>query len=399
MKNPNFIHKLANALILLTILSFFLISSYAIENDGQKIPYDTWTINNLDEFEVPPQEKLNDIDLKLIDEIKDLRIRKRKTEAEYQEAMVRLIEALREQNLNRNRLEMLNIITYTAIKRYLKATEYARFIEDFDRRRLFNGERFYEIVEHALPDYFSLANLQQKKLLPGWALILANQSPLQKNCNLKSITLHTLQGSVTELEGYVVILTPVEEVKANKENAQSGAERQNADDVELQNLDRIIENGGRSFYQNPIEGYRRIGKPYHFFLVKKTMAVRITSLGSQEIKGSRIKGFSIDGPMRCQNKGINNVIFSKPLIGFKGDYVALLVSSDDFLAYSYPPKNIKNVQTDSYYPLEKKMAEKIISVDDMKGLVIKLPDVGNGQSNRRAAAFTCYGEYLLPPID
>ena len=69
MKNPNFIHKLANALILLTILSFFLISSYAIENDGQKIPYDTWTINNLDEFEVPPQEKLNDIDLKLIDDL------------------------------------------------------------------------------------------------------------------------------------------------------------------------------------------------------------------------------------------------------------------------------------------------------------------------------------------
>lgn len=373
----------SNFILFLFAISFLLsISLYAqnsVDDENASMPMES------------PKKEYNKKDKKILVEIDFLKNEIKKTEDQIKISQVELIEALREQNLNKSRMEMLAQTRNNAIERYLECTEYARQIEDYDRRRIFNAKQYYEIVEHDLPAYFPESNLLQKSLLEGWVLIFGS-SPLKENGLFNSITIHTTQNNLTEKQAYAIILTPVEKYSGPMVSPF------NDSDPEIINLNNILKYGGLTSYLYPQNGYRRTTNPTLSFLVKKVTAINVLSLKNKEIKEAQVMAYSCDGPLNCRHKGITNILFGKPLMGLKGDYVALLVPSDDYLAY-LPIANTDALKGDFYCPISEKTVNQMIALSpqNINGTIISLPDINDNRNSQRYAAFTFYGEYMLPP--
>jgi hypothetical protein len=334
----------------------------------------------------------NKKDLKLLSEIEVLKEAIHNTEEQIKLSKVELIESLREQNLNKNRMDMLTRTRLGAIERYLECTEHARMLEDYDRRQIFNAKQYYEIVEHDLPPGTDEGSLRQKSFSQGWTLIFGTGTPLKENCLFNSVTIHTTHNNLSSKQAYAVILTPVEKYTGPLVSPYNNL------DIESSNLNSILEYGGLNSYLYPQAGYRRTNNPTLSFLVKNAVSVKILSLKNQEVKEAQVMVYACDGPLNCRHKGITNIPFGKPLMGLKGDYVALLVPSDDFLAY-LPIMQTIPLKGDFYCPITEKAVNTIISPSpqNAEGTIINLPPANGAPLPRRYAAFTFYGEYMIPP--
>jgi len=305
---------------------------------------------------------------------------------------VRLNKIVREESLNAEREKASGRILDETRDRYLAYISLAREIEREDRNRLNDPSRYYEVVTHKWPGRTKEWEGTQPGSRSNWTLVMSGDGPLEDNGLYRGVTFYTarFKGKTEGLVAYAVVLTPV--MRADGTRKPPAIE-----DKELYNQLNILGVAGVNpgSYRYPCRDHFRVkyGET-NLYAVRASARITLRESGSMVAKSL---------PTRCMSDALLyyprsfSYEFSTPLIAFKGDIVAVMIPRDNYLAY----RNTSQIAVgtslpgDSYYAIAEGtvniLAKKAFPEED--GIVISLK--APFKKDRRAA-FSFYGDYLLP---
>lgn len=321
---------------------------------------------------------------------------------------VKLINITREENLNAEREKASARMLAEARDRYLAYVAIAKGVEEEDRKRLNDPSRYYEVISHKWPEKPKKTEEPEKQwgvqggTRANWTLVMSGDGPLAENGLYRGVTFFstTLPGRTEGLAAYAVVLTPVIPA-ANSRRADA-----NNGDTETANL-ASMQGGnvlGPGSYRYPCRGYLR-AKPgtTNLYAVRASTQLNIWK---STWKNDRQSVQSASNSYRCMSEALPysprsfSYSFSTPLAAYKGDIVAIVMPCDNYLAYTQIPKDAPDgtMKADSYYAITdsvvKAMAKGAAAAYG-EGAVITLSPQMKFNGGRRAA-FTFYGDYLVP---
>ena len=317
----------------------------------------------------------------------------RKIDELYAES-IKLINLAREESLNAEREKASARMLAEARDRYLGYAALAKEIEREDRNRLNDPSRYYEIVTHKWPERTKEWGTQTGSR-SNWTLVMSGDGPLTDNGLYRGVTFYTtrFKGRTEGLVAYAVVLTPV--IKADivrKGQAASG-------DAETDNLATMLGvNGtGPGSYRYPCKGHLRTQYQYgitSLYAVRAAVQINLREEGGTAAKWVPTSCMS-DGLLYSPRSFSYN--FSTPLAAFKGDIVAVMIPSDNYLAYATVSKDADgaSLPPDQYFAITegtvKALAKGAAPKEEGAVITLKAPF-----KKTCRAAFAFYGDYLMP---
>ena len=312
---------------------------------------------------------------------------------------VKLIDISREESLNAAREMASAQMLKEARDRYLAYVALAKDIEKYDRERLNDPSRYYEVINHKWPEQKPDKWGVQGGTRANWTLVMSGDEALAENALFRGVTLYStkLPGKTESLVAYAVVLTPVINA-ANSRKAEA-----NNGDTETANLASMLgaNNAGPGSYRYPCKGYLRASPDAKTNLLYAVRAATQLYLRQSDDKDAK------KTPTRCMSEALPysprsfSYAFSTPLAAYKGDIVAIVMPCDNYLAYAPTTKNTADgtMKADHYYAVTDSVVKDMAkgAAFQGEGVVITLsPKMKLPLKEGRRAAFTFYGDYLMP---
>ncbi len=338
------------------------------------------------------------------DQLSEMR-RNLQNSIELQDATIRqellsLTERHREERMKTQRLRLEELELEALKMEYNNHLKKARELEEHDRMKLNDHFRYNDIVMRKLPPVKDLSKKIQSSH-KGWTLIVDWHNPVRENCVISGGDFcfnAAYAGKNALLNAYLVVLTPVVKDKIGVPMtglAGYSEEAINADDLTTSLNNRSLYDINRN-YRVPHNGYHRVqmnaDQPYGKYVISGAM--RINRFGydfPEEV-------IFISVPLRYDNNPISRFTFPTRIAAFAGDYIALLVPSDDTIAVQDAPSGDEG---DSYYQCPNFASEdNLLKLHSYRANYSILFELTKGNrlmySGKRRAAFSVYGDYLVP---